>query len=78
MTTETKNKTHPEKDNWMFRVLSAKVYLPKNYMPLFVHYFPEYRTDDDKQKVRQVANLRKFDANIVTKIEQLAEIIKNS
>jgi hypothetical protein len=78
MKKQTKIKDRPTSNEWMLRVLQAKTKFPKNYMPLFVHYFPEYNSEDDKTTVRQVCSLRKYDANIVCKIEKLAEILKNS
>jgi hypothetical protein len=72
-----KNKPKKETDHWQVGLLAAKANIPKNYMPLFVHYFPELNTPELKNKIRQVINLRSYDANIVSKIQKLSEILKS-
>lgn len=62
---------------WMLDVKRAQGRVPKGaFMPYYMEFFPEDAAQ--KTTVQQVLSLRKFDANIVAKIIQVPDLIKNS
>ena len=67
-----------EGDNLKLRVLQLKSLLPKAYVPLFVHYYPQYNNDKAKWKIREVVNLRQIDRDIIGKLEKLVELLRGA
>lgn len=58
------------------RVINAKMHLPNQIVPVFVHVFPEYDTDQMRTKLTNVLQLKTADAQTTEKLEQLIEILK--
>jgi hypothetical protein len=62
-------------ENWKRQVMEAKEKIPSRYMELFCLFNPEYK--EKRTEVRNVINLRKYDAKIVEAIINLPKKIKD-
>jgi hypothetical protein len=59
------------------RVITAKKQLPKQIIPVFVHCFPEFNTDQQRTKLTNVLHLKTADQTITEKLENLIKILQN-
>ena len=70
------NELSQRNDALRIRVITAKKRLPKGIIPLIQAKFPEYNNEKGRNELTSVLQLRKADAEITSKIEFLAEILK--
>lgn len=59
------------------RVITAKKQLPKQIVPVFVHVYPEYNTEQQRTKLTNVLHLKTADILITEKLENLIKILQN-
>jgi len=59
------------------RVITAKKDLPKQIIPVFIHCFPEYNSDQQRTKLTNVLHLKTADQLITEKLELLIKILQN-
>jgi hypothetical protein len=59
------------------RVITAKKKLPKQIIPVFIHVYPEFNTEQQKTKLTNVLHLKTADQTITEKLENLIKILQN-
>ena len=59
------------------RVITAKKNLPKQIIPVFIHVYPEFNTEQQKTKLTNVLHLKTADQTITEKLENLIKILQN-